>query len=75
MRTLTVALLLAIAAPAAAQDAEARVETFTDADLVTGDIAGAWDGIIQTRRRRDRHSLIRARAHWIPELVKSVENL
>jgi hypothetical protein len=52
-----------------------RVEEFTDADTVTGSIAGPDGGLIDVHRRGVRTSLIRPRAHYMPELLRSVENL
>lgn len=78
-RTLALAaLLLAIAAPAAAQDrgssSQPEIYDFED-DLVNGTIQAPLGEILQVHGRHARHSLIRARAHWIPELTKTVENL
>lgn len=75
---LALALASLAAAPAAAQDRGAEQVThyeFVDGDLVEGgryDPNGSW---IQGTRRRAHRTLIRARAHFIPEMLRSVERL
>lgn len=66
--------LLATAAPAAAQDGEATTYDFED-DLVQGDLVRPDGELLNVRRRGRRASLIRVREHFIPEMLKSVENL
>jgi len=68
-------------APAAAQDAaggagqeEATTYDFDD-DLVTGDLVRPDGELLQVRRGGQRSSLIRIREHFIPEMLKSVEDL
>ena len=70
------ALLLSVAAPAAAQDRPAEVTTydFMD-DLVSGTHYDPGGEILTAHRRTGHRSLIRARAHFIPELTQTVENL
>jgi hypothetical protein len=79
MRTLlALTLALSAAAPtlALAQDhGEARVEVFDDADLVTGTLQSPDVDMIGARRRHPRHTLIAPRAHYVPEMLRSVENL
>lgn len=79
MRMLAVcALVLGIAAPVAAQDAAAGGgETSYDFedDLVQGDLVRPDGENLLVRRRGARDSLIRIREHFIPEMLKSVENL
>ena len=81
MRQLLIALTLSIAtvAPAAAQDRgtsspETTTYVFGD-DFVTGDTESPMIDLIGSRVRSRRETLIRARAHWIPELARSLENL
>ena len=85
MRTLLsvmfAAALLLIVAPVSAQDAKgggggdnATVYDFED-DLVQGDLVRPDGENLVVRRRGARESLIRVREHFIPELLKSVENL
>lgn len=57
---------------AAAQ--ESTTYDFED-DLVTGDLVRPDGEMLQVRRRGRRASLIRVREHFIPEMLKSVENL
>ena len=69
---------LAIAAPAAAQDDAAGGDTTTydfDDDLVTGDLVRPDGELLNVRRRGNRASLIQIREHFIPEMLKSVEDL
>lgn len=71
-----IALVLAPASLALAQDGGAPDATYDfDDDLVTG---GRYDPIgddIRVWQRSGHRSLIRARAHFIPEMIKSVEHL
>ena len=53
---------------------ESTTYDFED-DLVTGDLVRPDGEMLQVRRRGRRASLIRVREHFIPEMLKSVENL
>jgi hypothetical protein len=44
-------------------------------DLVSGDLVRPDGELLNVRRRGSRSSLIRIREHFIPEMLKSVENL
>jgi hypothetical protein len=72
--------LAAVVAPSSvhAQDrgrgGEATTYDFED-DLVTGDLVRPDGELLNVRRRGERRSLIRIREHFIPEMLKSVENL
>lgn len=44
-------------------------------DLVTGDLVRPDGELLNVRRRGARSSLIRIREHFVPEMLKSVENL
>lgn len=69
------ALLLSVAAPAAAQDRnQPEIYDFED-DVVNGTIQSPLGDPIHVRRHAGSRSLIRARAHFIPELTQTVENL
>lgn len=46
-----------------------------DDDLVRGGVPGPGGEVLHVRRRRDRESLIRIRDQFIPELLKSAEDL
>ena len=63
------------AAPVFAQEGgDATTYDFED-DLVTGDLVRPDGEMLNVRRRGSRASLIRIREHFIPEMLKSVENL
>ena len=62
------------AGPVAAQDGEATTYDFED-DLVQGDLVRPDGDLLNVRRRGRRSSLIRVREHFVPEMLKSVENL
>lgn len=68
-----------VATPAMAQDAaggDAGTTTYDfEDDLVTGDLVRPDGELLNVRRRGSRSSLIRIREHFIPEMLKSVENL
>ncbi len=63
-----------LAAPGMAQDNAETTYDFED-DLVTGDLVRPDGEMLNVRRRGRRASLIRIREHFIPEMLKSVENL
>lgn len=69
---LTFGLVLGATSLASAQ--ESTTYDFED-DLVTGDLVRPDGEMLQVRRRGRRASLIRVREHFIPEMLKSVENL
>lgn len=80
MRQLAIAaLFLSLAAPVATTRAQDRSGEATTYDFMDELVEGgrySHDGeSIQVGRRRARQTLITARAHFIPELVKSVEHL
>ena len=62
------------AAGAMAQDDNSTNYDFED-DLVQGDLVRPDGENLMVRRRGARESLIKIREHFIPELLKSVENL
>lgn len=72
-----VALSASIAAPVSAQDSGGDQTTTYDFedDLVTGDLVRPDGELLAARRRGRRASLIRIREHFIPEMLKSVEDL
>jgi hypothetical protein len=80
LKTFLAAALLALGisfaatSSAAAQDGEATTYDFED-DLVTGDLVRPDGELLNVRRRGRRGSLIRVREHFVPEMLKSVENL
>lgn len=80
MRTL-LALSLALSAVspalASAQDGDSRttIYEFTDGDLVEGTFQRPEGDILWTRTGRAHRTLIVPRPHYVPELMRSVENL
>jgi len=59
-----------------AQDAPASETTYDfEDDLVTGDLVRPDGEQLIVRRRGRRASLIQIREHFIPEMLKSVEDL
>ncbi|MBX7191532.1 MAG: hypothetical protein K1X94_05725 [Sandaracinaceae bacterium] len=79
MRRLVVVGLIAFgtasfAQIALAQEGETTTYDFED-DLVQGDLVRPDGELLNVRRRGRRASLIRVREHFIPEMLKSVENL
>ena len=72
-------LTLALAGTAAAQDRHANpapdvAYTFDD-DHVEGGLQGTDLERIRGTHRMRRESLVRARLHFVPEMVKSVESI
>ncbi len=69
-------LMSAQALPASAQDVPAGETTYDfEDDLVTGDLVRPDGEQLIVRRRGRRASLIQIREHFIPEMLKSVEDL
>ena len=64
----------AAGAPAPAGGENTTTYDFED-DLVTGDLVRPDGELLNVRRRGQRASLIRIREHFIPEMLKSVEDL
>jgi len=76
MKTPLLLLAFTFAAPAAAQDDDVTEHTFDDASEVEGGRQTAWGERLNVRDLRiPRRSLIRPRTHFIPELMKSVEDM
>lgn len=68
--------LMLWAVPVGAQDGPPRETTYDfEDDLVTGDLVRPDGEQLIVRRRGRRSSLIRIREHFIPEMLKSVEDL
>jgi hypothetical protein len=68
---------LAFAIPAHAQDGGlgSMTEYNFDDDLVTGDLVRPDGELIGARKKAKVNTLIRVRSNFIPEMLKSVENL
>ena len=60
---------------ASAQEPPTTEFNFEDGDLVTGDLVRPNGELLNVRRRGRRSTLIRIREHFIPEMLKSVEDL
>jgi hypothetical protein len=68
--------MMLVAPVASAQEgAEAATTYDFEDDLVTGDLVRPDGELLNVRRRGRRASLIRVREHFVPEMLKSVENL
>jgi hypothetical protein len=76
---LVAVFVLGVAGAARAQDGVVQLEEATtydfEDDLVTGDLVRPDGELLNVRRRGRRASLVRVRDNFIPELLKSVENL
>jgi hypothetical protein len=65
-----------VAPPVSAQDGPPAETTYDfEDDLVTGDLVRPDGEQLIVRRRGRRASLIQIREHFIPEMLKSVEDL
>ena len=60
---------------ASAQEYAEKTEYSFDDDVVTGDLVRPDGEMTVVRKRGKERSLIRVRQHFIPEMLKSVENL
>jgi hypothetical protein len=68
--------LVTFAGGALAQDKAGGETTYDfEDDLVTGDLVRPDGELLSVRRRGNRASLIQIREHFIPEMLKSVEDL
>lgn len=64
-----------LASPAAAQDEEKGYGYIFDDDPLTGLGHGSTAATIRVRSQGVRQMLLRPRVHFIPELLKSVEQI
>jgi len=64
-----------MALPVSAQDYADTTEYSFEDDVVTGDLVRPDGELTVVRKRGKERSLIRVRQHFIPEMLKSVENL
>ncbi len=67
--------LFAMSATAMAQDPAGETTYDFDDDLVSGDLVRPDGEQLNVRRSGRRTSLIRIRDHFVPEMLKSVEDL
>jgi hypothetical protein len=63
------------AASVSAQEYAEKTEYSFDDDVVTGDLVRPDGELTVVRKRGKERSLIHVRQHFIPEMLKSVENL
>ncbi len=70
----TLTLLPSVALAETSSREVPRVESFDD-ELVAGDLLSSTLERLVVRPRGDRPTLIRAREHFIPEMMHSVEDL
>jgi hypothetical protein len=79
MKNLTIAMVIGAAslfvAPVQAQDDENMTTYDFGDELVAGDLVRPDGEMLSVRRRGRQSSLIRIREHFIPEMLKSVEDL
>jgi hypothetical protein len=72
----SLAVLPAVLGALAPVSASAQDTTYNfEDDLVTGDLVRPDGEMLNVRRRGNRASLIKVREHFVPEMLKSVENL
>ncbi|MCU0664504.1 MAG: hypothetical protein MUC50_19530 [Myxococcota bacterium] len=71
---MTIVLGSAVVSAQESQYAEKTEYTFDD-DVVTGDLVRPDGALLVSRKRGTERSLIRVRQHFIPEMLKSVEDL
>jgi hypothetical protein len=64
-----------LSSTASAQEGDNTTTYDFDDDLVQGDLVRPDGEMLNVRRRGARASLIRIREHFVPEMLKSVENL
>ncbi len=73
--TVVIVIASSMALPVVAQeDANVTAYDFRD-ELVPGDRARPDGEVLQARLRSSRPSLIRIRQHFVPEMLKSVEDI
>ncbi|MFO8070672.1 MAG: hypothetical protein R6V85_02245 [Polyangia bacterium] len=60
---------------ASAQDHAEKTEYTFDDDVVTGDLVRPDGELTVVRKKGKARSLIRVRQHFIPEMLKSVEDI
>ena len=64
-----------LATSVTAQEYAEKTEYSFDDDVVTGDLVRPDGEMTVVRKRGKERSLIRVRQHFIPEMLKSVEDL
>lgn len=64
-----------VAGVVSAQDYAEKTEYSFEDDVVTGDLVRPDGELTVVRKRGKERSLIRVRQHFVPEMLKSVEDL
>lgn len=72
---LVAGVFVVVANTATAQDFAEKTEYSFDDDVVTGDLVRPDGEMMVVRKKGKERSLIRVRQHFIPEMLKSVEDL
>ena len=70
-----VAVFTLMAGAVSAQEYAEKTEYSFEDDVVTGDLVRPDGELTVVRKRGKERSLIRVRQHFIPEMLKSVEDL
>lgn len=68
-------MMLLMSGVVSAQEFSEKTEYTFDDDVVTGDLVRPDGEVAIVRKKGKERSLIRVRQHFIPEMLKSVENL
>jgi hypothetical protein len=68
-------MLMVMSGMTLAQEYAETTEYSFDDDVVTGDLVRPDGEMTVVRKKGKERSLIRVRQHFIPEMLKSVENL
>ena len=71
----SVAIFILMAGSVSAQQYAEKTEYSFEDDVVTGDLVRPDGELTVVRKRGKERSLIRVRQHFIPEMLKSVEDL
>ena len=71
----SLAIFVLMAGFVSAQEYAEKTEYSFEDDVVTGDLVRPDGEITTVRKRGKERSLIRVRQHFIPEMLKSVEDL
>ena len=71
----TLLMTHAVQAQSNNRDAPSTTTYDFEDDIVTGDLVRPDGELLAVRQRGARASLIRIREHFVPEMLKSVENL
>jgi len=70
-----IAIFMAFASVAIAQEAADSTEYTFDDDVVEGDLVRPDGEMTVVRKQGKQRSLIKVRQHFVPEMLKSVEDI